>query len=293
MDLIQIIVLGLVQGITEWIPISSKTQDTLVFLKVFGGEPALVVPMLLYLHIGTLLAASVYFRRELLEILKTKVAYLKAVSSRPADAIALTKSYVAQGRTGFLLSSLFFTGVVGVPLLLLEKNFFPNLDASALFLLMGLGLVATGALLLAQDGKRLRQAGTVGWRDGVMTGVLQGFSVLPGVSRSGTTSTGLIWRGFDTDTAFSLSFLLSIPTVLLAEIVLWAGSIYFGGCGTGGFACLGGLSLADGLLLSLSSFVFGYLALESILRAVKKVNLAYAALAWGAIIVLAAAFGVA
>ncbi|VVB72430.1 Undecaprenyl-diphosphatase [uncultured archaeon] len=71
MDLFSIIVLGLVQGITEWIPISSKTQVTLVYLQFLGGSPSQVIPILLYSHLGTLFAASLYFRYEIKPILGT------------------------------------------------------------------------------------------------------------------------------------------------------------------------------------------------------------------------------
>ena len=65
MDLFQLIILGIVQGITEWIPISSKTQVTFVYLKVFQGNPSLVIPILLAVHLGTVVAATFYFRTKL------------------------------------------------------------------------------------------------------------------------------------------------------------------------------------------------------------------------------------
>lgn len=267
MDIYSILILGLVQGITEWVPISSKTQDTLVYLKFLGGDPNLVVSVLLWLHIGTLLAASVYFRKELAEI-------VSQACKKPLDFSAHL-----QGKTGFLLAALATTGIVGVPLLLLEKKFFPTLEAGALFTLMGIGLVLTGILLLSQKGRKERVAQAVGWKDGAFTGLLQGLSVLPGVSRSGTSTTGLIWRGFDAESSFYLSFLLSIPTVICAELVFYIG---------GGTASL---SVADGALLAASSFFFGYATLGAILKIVKKVNLAYVALAMGAIVIAAGMMG--
>ena len=67
MDIIQAIALGLVQAVTEWLPLSSKTMDALVYTKVFGGSAASVVSVLLFLHIGTMLASAIYFRREIAE----------------------------------------------------------------------------------------------------------------------------------------------------------------------------------------------------------------------------------
>jgi len=267
MDYITILVLGLVQGIAEWVPISSKTQVSLAWLKGFNGDAGSIVPILLYVHIGTLLAAMIYFRKEIFEM-------LHKVLSKP-----LAKATYTEGKIGFLITSLFLTGAIGFPLLYLEKKFFPTIDTSVLFGLMGAGLVLTGLLLLSQKGSRERKKESAGWKDGVLTGIMQGLSVLPGVSRSGTSTTGLIWRGFSSEDSFHLSFLLSIPTVICAEMVFYIGGI------TSSFP------ITDGLLLAASSFVFGYLTLDALLKLMKKVNVSYAALAMGIIMVAAWAFG--
>jgi len=267
MDILSIIVLGIVQGITEWIPVSSKTQDTFVYLQFLHGDPSSVVPVLLYLHIGTVIAAIVYFRRELL-------ALASAFLARPADFRAH-----ADGKIGFLFAALLGTGLVGLPLLLMEREFLPGLDAGLLLAAMGIGLFVTGFLLLRQKGAKMRTGAKAGWKDGIFTGLLQGLSILPGVSRAGTSTTGLIWRGFDSESSFHLSFLLSIPTVILAELVFYVG---------GGITAF---PVADGLLLALSSLVFGYLALDAILIIVKKVNLAYVVFALGAIMLAAGLSG--
>lgn len=263
MDAITIFVLGLVQGIAEWVPISSKTQVSLAWLKVFNGDPASLVPILLYVHIGTLLAATIYFRKEIIEI-------LQAVLSKP-----LSKSTYSEGKTGFLITSIFLTGVIGFPLLYLEKKFFPALDTSVIFALMGIGLVLTGILLLSQKGAKERKKEGVTWKDGILTGILQGLSVLPGVSRSGTSTTGLIWRGFSSEDSFHLSFLLSIPTVICAEMVFYI---------SGEAASF---PISDGILLAATSFVVGYLTLDALLKIMKKVSLAYVALAMGIVMVAA------
>ena len=267
MDLLPIIILGLVQGITEWIPVSSKTQDTLVYLKLLNGNSSLVVPILIYLHLGTLLAAILYFRSDLWQM-------AGEIRRMPLDL-----RLHARGRPGFLFTALLFTGLVGIPLLLVEMKLFPAINGSFLFLVMGAGLLLTGGLLLSQRGEKLRGRDQVGWRDGVLTGLLQGLSILPGISRAGTSTTGLIWRGFDGEASFYLSFLLSIPTVLLAEMVFYAG---------GGLLSF---PLADGLALALASFVFGYLTIDAVLRVVKRVNLASVCLAMGGIIIVVSLAG--
>jgi undecaprenyl-diphosphatase len=267
MDWLSILLLGLVQGVTEWVPVSSKTQDTLVYLSFLHGEASLVIPILLYLHIGTFFAAVLYFRDDIRDM-------AREFHLRPVNARGLFR-----GRQGFLFTALLFTGIVGIPLLVLEKRSLSGLDTGLIFLVMGIGLILTGIFLLFQKGVKMRGREEVTWRDGVLTGLLQGLSVLPGISRSGTSTTGLIWRGFDSESSFHLSFLLSIPTVLLAELVFYVGG------------SLLAFSLVDGMLLSLASFVFGYLTIDAVLKVVKRVNLAYVALALGLIIIAASLAG--
>jgi undecaprenyl-diphosphatase len=84
----------------------------------------------------------------------------------------------------------------------------------------------------------------------------------------------LIWRGFDSGSSFYLSFLLSIPTVIVAEILF-----------TYGFTGLSGLPVAEGITLLLASFIVGFLMLDSLLRIVQKINLAYVVLLLGAVII--------
>jgi undecaprenyl-diphosphatase len=261
MDVVQAIVLGIVQAISEWFPLSSKTMDTIAYTGVFGGEPGNVLPVLLFLHIGTLLAALIYFRKEILSLLRE---FLMA----PADI-----ERHAGTRVGFIATSIFFTGVVGIPLLLIEQFVLPRLQGDVLLTIMGAGLILTGFLLTTQHKHRWRASASASWQDGILTGALQGLSVLPGVSRAGCTTTGLIWRGFDAESAFHLSFLLSIPTVFIAEMLLWAAQLAQPGAST--------IPLSDGLMLAASSFVFGYITINALLKLAHRINVASLAFLFG------------
>jgi undecaprenyl-diphosphatase len=264
MDFFSIILLGLVQGITEWIPISSKTQVTLVYLHFLGGSPSLVIPILLYSHLGTLFAASIYFRKEL-------KAIIEVILSNPFNYRTYTL-----GKTGFIINALLFTGLVGLPILYLEKTILPSLNGTSIFVLMGIGLIITGIMLFSQRRPKFRRSECVDWKDGIFTGLLQGLSTLPGVSRAGTTSTALIWRSFDSESAFQLSFLLSIPSVVMAEILFYI------------FSPIGNLPFTDGISLVISSFIFGYLSLDFILYFVKRINIAYLTMLLGLLILIVA-----
>ncbi|VVC00358.1 Undecaprenyl-diphosphatase [uncultured archaeon] len=272
MDIIQIAILGIVQAISEWLPLSSKTMDTLVYTRFFGGGAESVIPLLLFLHIGTMLAAAVYFRDEIIRLAKKFLA-------APTDWKAHS-----QGEIGFIITALFFTGVIGFPILVAEKYFLPQLDASALMVVMGAGLVITGFLLSSQAKKRWRNFEAATWKDGLLTGLMQGLSTLPGVSRAGTTTTALIWKGFDSESAFHLSFLLSIPTVFLAELVLWAAQ--------GGLAIPAGFTVTEGLMLAASSFVFGFLMLGALLKIAHRINVAWLAFAFGIMMLVVGLIGV-
>jgi len=268
MDIVSLLILGIVQGITEWIPISSKTQVTFVYLTLFKGTVSTVIPILLYAHLGTLLAAILYFRKEIICLGQT-------FSRSPFDIRCHSR-----GKTGFLFTALVFTALVGVPLLVLEKILFPSFEGGILYAIMGAGLIITGLLLLTHKGTTTRITEEVTWKDGILTGLLQGLSVLPGISRSGTSTTGLIWRGFDSESSFYLSFFLSIPTVFFAEILLYAG---------GGLATF---PISDGLVIFASSFIVGYITLGTLLKVVRKVNIAYVVLALGIIIIVVGLSGV-
>jgi len=263
MDILQAIVLGLVQAVTEWLPLSSKTMDALVYTVVFGGSSQNVVSVLLFLHLGTMLAAAIYFRKELFSLLQH---FLKA----PASI-----RWQSHSKVGFLFTAILMTGIVGMPLLLIEKFVLPTLDGSALFCVMGAGLIVTGFLLTSQSRNRWRTVESVTWKDGLLTGALQGLAALPGVSRAGSSTTGLIWRGFDAESAFHLSFLLSIPTVFMTETVFWLAQ--------GGVSAI---PIADGLLLVASSFIFGYLTIGVLLKLVQKLNVSWLAFAFGMLMLI-------
>lgn len=271
MDIVQAIVLGIVQAISEWLPLSSKTMDAFAYTELFGGQNEHVLSVLLFLHLGTLLAATIYFRREILSL-------LREVLHAPSN----WKRHSAT-KTGFIISALFFTGVVGIPLLLIEHFILPTLQGDLLLTIMGAGLILTGFLLTTQHKHRWRTTDSAGWKDGVLTGLLQGLSVLPGVSRAGTSTTGIIWRGFDSESAFHLSFLLSIPTVFLAEMLLWGAQIAQGGIS---------FPLSEGLMLSASSFVFGYLTIGALLQAARRINVASLAFLFGILMLVCGLMGI-
>jgi len=268
MDIFQMIVLGLIQAISEWVPLSSKTMDAIAYLQFFGGEPGKLVSVLLFLHLGTLVAATIYLRKEIADVARRFLA-------SPTNIAVQSRS-----EAGFLIAALAMTGVVGVPLLAIEYYLLPNLNGGIVLSIVGAGLVVTGFLLSTQHKHKWRTSESATWKDGILVGLMQGISTLPGVSRAGTTTTALIWKGFDAENSFRLSFLLSIPTVFCAEVLLWA---FQGG--------VSAIPLEEGLMLAASSFVFGYLTIGALLRIAQRINVASLAFVFGIIMLVAGLMG--
>ena len=184
--------MGLVQGVSEWLPISSKTQVLFVSTILFGLPPNVGLAFGLFMEVGSLFSATFYFRREIVSLLRNRklLAYLLVVT--------------------------IVTGIEGVPLYLIADS----LLARAYNL--GIPMMLLGAFLIA-DGIYIRwsrRAPKTGTLDGlslkqyVLVGLAQGFAALPGVSRSGMTVSTLLFMGVDPKEAFKLSYLAYIPAAI-------------------------------------------------------------------------------
>lgn len=267
-DLIWALVGGLIQGMSEWLPVSSKAL-VMFFMMNLGVGQDQAFAIALYAHIGTLLAATVVMRKEISDL----AAKAFAIAKKPEKLHLLIAPNAREkgiGIVGFVVAALLLTGVVGFPLYKLLKDYFA-LGEGYIAILMGVLLLATAAVLLLTNRKGERVESEANATDGAVTGALQGLSTLPGISRSGITMFGLGLRGFSVESAARLSFLLSIPTVFLAEIV---------------FAFVLGNAkyipdLPTLVALNASSFVFGVLSMEVLLVMLRRVRF------WGLCLALA------
>ena len=198
MDLFQAILLGFLQGLFEWLPVSSQGQVMGIGIALLGMSAETAKNYSIMLHSGTLLAAIVYFRRELVQMLRAENRRLAIFISVAVLATALTAapSYLLLGTVASL----------SVPAILL-------IIAALLFL--------TGFI---QGGKQKQRNHSFSKKNALFLGLGQGFAVLPGISRSGTTVSVLLFEGFSPQEAFRISFLLSIPSILLGELALSAGN---------------------------------------------------------------------
>jgi len=206
MSFLQAILLGIIQGLTEFLPISSSAHLVLVpYILGWHISPKEAFAFNVLVQNGTLLAVIVYFWKDLAQIF---TGFLRAVlSGRPfRDPSA---------RMGWLLIlATIPAGLFGLTASSLVKAAFNSALTTALFLLFTAGL-----LLISENlGARQRTMEKIRWKDALIIGIFQALSVFPGVSRSGSTIAGGVALNFDRSTAARFSFLMSIPIMLAAGI---------------------------------------------------------------------------
>jgi len=255
MELYHAIVLGIVQGVTEFLPISSSGH--LVLLQALFGMEEPEIFFDIAVHLGTLFAVCVFYCKDLKEIIVT--LFSKATWRAGKGGILACFSKTPQLKLLWLI-------IVGtIPTVLIGLAFRPI--AEMLFSsirLVGFMLLITGILLwltrrVQAKGRKLGEL-TV-W-DGLCVGIIQGLAILPGISRSGSTIAFGLFRNIDRETAARYSFLLSIPAILGAVVLELAGmqghiSSHLGSILSG--ACIAG--------------IVGYVALKVLIHFVKRGNL--------------------
>lgn len=212
MDLMQSILMGIVQGLSEFLPISSSAHlvFTSNFYKVFKGieivqESNQEVFLDIMLHLGTLIAVLIFFRKEIAEIIKALYYGLKEKNYESKDF-----------KTGIYI----VLGTVVTVLIAFPLNEVAEFLVFKPAIVGGL-LIFTGCLLLFSEwfGKRIKDKKEINLKSSLLIAIAQGLAALPGFSRSGLTiATGLL-SGHDRTSAARYSFLLSIPIILGASMV--------------------------------------------------------------------------
>ncbi|WP_128476581.1 undecaprenyl-diphosphate phosphatase [Halorussus pelagicus] len=260
------VVAGALQGVFEWLPISSEGNIT-VFLTALGSSPEAAVQFSLFLHVGTALSATVYYRGELTDVLSTLPRW------RPGEAFDGGET----ATLSFLAVATLASGVVGLAAYATLETVVSALTGGALVALIGVLLVATGVLQRVADGFEFGGRASPDLTDAVLVGALQGLAILPGVSRSGTTASALLFRGHDGPSSFRLSFLLSIPAALGAGILVLLD--------TG----IPSVAPVEAALALGTAAVVGYLTIGALMRVVKRVPFWGVCLGLGALAILGGA----
>jgi undecaprenyl-diphosphatase len=206
MNPIQAILLGVIQGLTEFLPVSS-TAHLLIGQKLLGiPSSAAIFSFLTIIQLGTLLSLIVYFRSDLWKIILAALSNLRGLkefSGLPFDA-----------RLGWLIVIATVPALIaGVLLKDLVQQLFANPLLEASIRLLTVSVIMALAELI---GKHSRKLDSMTWFDSLFIGLLQIIAVFPGSSRSGTTISAGLMRNFDRPSAARFAFLMSVPVMLAA-----------------------------------------------------------------------------
>lgn len=254
MTIIQAFVLGIVQGLTEFLPISSSGH--LVLVQHLYGLREAELSFDVSVHVGTLAAVILYFRQDILDILGS---LMRALPGMRAHGTTPDSDRPSVRLAGLIVLGSVPTAVIGLAL----HGIADRLFASPL--ITGVMLLLTGALLFATRPNRQRRTDAgrplegLTIKDALVIGLVQGLAVMPGISRSGSTIAVGILTGIRHETAARFSFLLSIPAVAGAALLVLKDALG-----------QGGIHLPTCLLGGLTAMLVGYAALALLVFLVQK-----------------------
>ncbi len=245
LTILQSIILGLIQGITEWLPISSSGMMALAMSNFFNvTDVSSLISSALLFHLGTFFAALIYFWKDVVRISK-----------------APFKKYAPEDKKvfRFILVATIISGILGLIFLKIITSFENTLTITgkSITLVVSLLLLLTGIIQLKIKSSGPRKANNLKNSDGIILGLTQSFAIFPGVSRSGITISSLLLKKFDDTTALKLSFLMSLPIVLIGNILLNFNEFTLTSTAIYGL---------------LTSFVFGLLTIHGLIKLSKKIN---------------------
>jgi undecaprenyl-diphosphatase len=236
------LLLGALQGVFEWLPVSSEGVVSASYSFFFDKSFDEAVQFALWLHIGTVPSVLVVFRRDCVGILKE----VKNLRGCPSPFLT------------FLIVATIVSAPIGLGLLIGLEELSQRAGASAMAV-VGVLMLVTGYTQLRSKDSGERGRADLSIPDAVIAGVGQGLAVLPGLSRSGTTIAALLARRIDRREALALSFLMSIPASLGAA--LWAGL-------RESFAWSG-----EALVSAAIAFVVGLVVIRLFMEVADRVNL--------------------
>jgi len=249
MDIIQAIILGIVQGLTEFLPVSSSAH--LVFMTDIFGLPQNVAFDTI-LHLGTLVAVVGYFWKDILTIIS---AFISSV----LDIFRGRFKEGLEEKPFKKLSWLLVIGTIpaGLAGILFQKQF------EALFsdvLYVGFFLIVTGLLLWGAERVKpgTKDVKDITFKNALVIGLFQAIAIAPGISRSGATISAGLFSGLNRELAARFSFLLSIPAILGATIVQ--------------MRHINSIDISTITLIAsfLAAMIFGYLAIKLLLKIIKE-----------------------
>ena len=211
MTYLQAIILGLAQGLSEFLPISSSGHLALL-QYFFGVDAEQVLPFAVLLHLGTLISVFIVYWNDIVELVKELGAVIKDIFTGKGLRVNANPTR----RLGFMIIvATIPTAIIG----LVFNDLFASLYLS--LIAIGTGLVIPGAILLIAEkmGKNNKGVKEMKFRHALFVGLMQGVAICPGISRSGSTLFGGLVSGLNREFAVKFAFLISIPSILGSVIV--------------------------------------------------------------------------
>lgn len=255
MSLIEALILGIVQGITEFLPISSTAHiiiaSTLLDLTFEG------LAFEIFLHLASVLAVILYFKKDLIEVITGSFSYIKH----------RTKENRVHFKFGlYILVATFITGLLGLVLsdLISESIKTPPVIAGS--------LIITGLFLIFIERFHtigFKDESTMTWYDTIVVAIAQTLAVLPGISRSGSTLVAALWTGLNREVAVRFSFLLAIPVILGSSVLMFKDF---------SVSMIHDVGVTPLIVAFIASFIFSLLGIVWLIDFLKKSKLIYFAI---------------
>ena len=267
--MIEYIILAILQGLIEWLPISSSGQVVIFSINFLGISPENAYSLSIWLHFGTTLAVLVKMRKDYFNIVKT--IFLRKEIYQDRD-IKLRN---------WLIYATLGTAITAIPLYFIFKfvilEGFSTIQGELLTLIISGMLIVTGLVLLffkKKFGQKLieNESSKQILKDASISGLIQGFAILPGISRSGVTVSSILFENYQQDHSLYLSFLMSAPVAIASigvDIIFGEGSVF------------GTLHITTILVTTGISFLIGYLTMEGLLKIAQKINFSYFCIFYG------------
>ena len=267
--MIQYIIIAILQGLFEWLPISSSGQVMMVSINFFGIPPEKAFSLSIWVHLGTAIAVLIKLRKDYIQIIKSIIPRKFEVDESDIK------------KRNWLIYATIGTAITAIPLYLLFKfviiEGFTATQGDVLTLVISGLLIVTGIVLLTFRRKFGKKTiNTVSDRelikDSSIAGLIQGIAILPGISRSGFTVSTILFEKYDQDQSLKLSFLMSVPVVLASigmDIIFGEGSVF------------GTIDIFTILIITAVSFIVGYLSMELLLKIAQKINFSYFCILYG------------
>ncbi|HML05273.1 MAG TPA: undecaprenyl-diphosphatase UppP [Methanobacterium sp.] len=256
MDIIQAIILGIVQGLTEFLPVSSSAH--LVFVPyIIGTKSSLAYDTLL--HIGTLIAVVAYFWNDILHMLKSFFSSLMDIP-RGQFRKGLNEDQFKK-LAWFVIIGTIPAGLAGVLFKSSFESLFNNVAIVGFFLIIT-GFLLWGSEMVSRKVNAKRSLKEMNVKNSLIIGIMQAFAIAPGISRSGATISAGLFLGLERELAARYSFLLSIPAILGAALVQ-----------TKDITSTLDISSVAAIAGFIAAIITGYLAIKFMLKLIKERDL--------------------